>query len=103
VILIVGGREKGLPTMEYTRAMVRHAKYVFLIGESGVRMARELAAQRFARCEVSHDLATALPAARAMAGPGDAVLFAPGFASFDQFRDFEDRGRAFRREVAKLA
>jgi UDP-N-acetylmuramoylalanine--D-glutamate ligase len=102
VILIAGGREKALPTGEYVRAMKKHAKRVLLIGESSTRLARELAALRFRRYEVLPDIGTAVQAASAAAEGGDAVLFAPGFASFDQFADFEARGEAFRKEVSSL-
>jgi UDP-N-acetylmuramoylalanine--D-glutamate ligase len=103
VILIAGGREKALPTMEYAQAMRKHAKWVLLVGESSIRLARELDAVGFRRFDVLPDLKAALAAARAKARAGDAVLFAPGFASFDQFKDFEARGEAFRREVGSLA
>jgi UDP-N-acetylmuramoylalanine--D-glutamate ligase len=102
VILIAGGREKALPTAEYVRAMKKHAKWVVLVGESSARLARELEELGFRRYEVVTDLAAALGAARTRADAGDAVLFAPGFASFDQFRDFEARGEAFRRAVGSL-
>jgi UDP-N-acetylmuramoylalanine--D-glutamate ligase len=102
VILIAGGREKALPTGEYVRAMRRHAKLVLLIGESRTRLARELAALGFRRYDVLADLRTAVQAASAKAEVGDAVLLAPGFASFDQFADFEARGEAFRKEVSNL-
>jgi UDP-N-acetylmuramoylalanine--D-glutamate ligase len=45
----------------------------------------------------------AVTAAALMARPGDVVLLAPGYKSFDQFRDFEDRGRAFGEAVGHLA
>ena len=101
-IAIAGGREKALPTAEYARAMKKYAKWVILIGESSERLARELDALRFRRYEVLPALKAAVGAARTRAEPGDSVLFAPGFASFDQFRDFEARGAAFRRAVDNL-
>jgi UDP-N-acetylmuramoylalanine--D-glutamate ligase len=103
VVLIAGGREKALPTTEYVRAMRKYASWVLLVGESSTRLAHELDGLGFRRYDVLSDLKSALAAARAKARDGDAVLFAPGFASFDQFRDFEARGEAFLREVNSLA
>jgi len=102
VILIAGGREKALPTTEYVRAMRKYATWVLLVGESSIRLARELDSLRFHRYEVLPDLRAAVGEAQAKARTGDSVLFAPGFASFDQFRDFEARGEAFRRAVDNL-
>lgn len=102
VVLIAGGREKALPTAEYVRAMRKHASWVLLIGESSKRIARELAALGFRRYDLLPDFRAAIIAAQARARAGDVVLFAPGFASFDQFRDFEARGEAFRKEVSNL-
>jgi UDP-N-acetylmuramoylalanine--D-glutamate ligase len=102
VVLIAGGREKALPTEAYSAAMKKHAWWVLLVGESSARLARELAGLGFHRYESLPNLRAAVAAAAAKAVTGDAVLFAPGFASFDQFRDFEARGDAFRREVDRL-
>jgi UDP-N-acetylmuramoylalanine--D-glutamate ligase len=102
VVLIAGGREKALPTAVYVRAMKKYAKWVILVGESSTRLARELDDLGFRGYGILPDLKAALRAARDKARDGDAVLFAPGFASFDQFRDFEARGEAFRKEVSSL-
>jgi len=52
--------------------------------------------------ELSGDLATAVRAASAAAKPGEIVLLSPACASYDQFRDFEERGDEFRRLVGEL-
>ena len=54
------------------------------------------------RTDRSGDLATAVGAAAGEAEPGDVVLLSPACASFDQFRDFEERGETFRRLVGEL-
>ena len=48
-------------------------------------------------------LEDAVVAAAGLARDGDVVLLAPGYKSFDQFRDFEDRGHAFREAVERIA
>ena len=102
VVLIAGGREKGMPAADYVAEMARRAKRVFLVGENRLRLARQLARLGSRRHEACPDLATAVRAAGLAARTGDTVLFSPGFASFDQYRDFEQRGEAFRREVARV-
>ncbi len=103
VVLIAGGREKGLPVDDYAGEMAKRAKYVILLGESARKLGRRLGRAGFARFELCDDLKSAVVRARAVAGPGDVVLFSPGFASFDRFADFQARGEAFRKEVARLA
>jgi len=48
-------------------------------------------------------LQDAVMRAQAAARPGDVVLLAPACSSFDMFRDYADRGRAFKAEVERLA
>jgi UDP-N-acetylmuramoylalanine--D-glutamate ligase len=100
---IVGGRPKqgGLAGLEPHYPRVAHA---LLIGESTERFAAALDGKLgLSRCG---DLATAVDRAHALAGrerrPHPVVLLSPACASFDQFRDFEERGDAFRRLVAAL-
>jgi len=73
----------------------------YTIGEAGPRFAELLEpVMHVERCEM---LAEAVTRAMAASRPGDVVLFSPACASFDQFRDYEMRGDAFRALVAELA
>ena len=49
------------------------------------------------------DLAAAVAIAQALVQPGDVVLLSPGGTSFDAYRDFEERGEAFRQLVRSLS
>jgi UDP-N-acetylmuramoylalanine--D-glutamate ligase len=72
----------------------------YTIGEAGPRFADILApVMHVERCEL---LCEAVQRAMAAAKPGDVILFSPACASFDQFRDYEARGDAFREIVAQL-
>ena len=72
----------------------------YTIGEAGPLFADILAPHMHVeRCEL---LCEAVQRAMAAARPGDVVLFSPACASFDQFRDYEARGDAFRALVAEL-
>lgn len=72
----------------------------YTIGEAGPRFAEILApAMAVERCEM---LCEAVPRAMARAKPGDVILLSPACASFDQFKDYEARGEAFRQIVAGL-
>jgi UDP-N-acetylmuramoylalanine--D-glutamate ligase len=83
------GKDGGLRGIGEGLANVRKA---YLIGASADAFAGELADTAHV---VAGDLNTAFEAAVADAEPGDTVLLAPAAASFDQFTDFEDRGRTF--------
>ena len=56
-----------------------------------------------AKWEVFVDLRSAFAAAAREAQPGDTVLFSPGYASYDQFRNFTERGDLFRALVSQIA
>jgi UDP-N-acetylmuramoylalanine--D-glutamate ligase len=99
LLLIAGGRAKGEsfePLAAAARGRVGHA---FLIGEAAPELAEALGDVPH---ETSGDLGTAVAAAAAAAKPGDVVLLSPACASYDQFRDFEERGDEFRRLVEAL-
>jgi UDP-N-acetylmuramoylalanine--D-glutamate ligase len=96
VHLILGGSRKGEDFAPLSAAIGRNVKSVHLIGET----AGELAAA-IPQAEQAGDLAGALAAIEPQAG--DVVLLSPACASYDQFRDFEERGEEFRRLVQNLS
>jgi UDP-N-acetylmuramoylalanine--D-glutamate ligase len=100
--VILGGRGKGESYGELALELVGRARRAYLIGEAAreIGVALELAGVDH---ELSGDLETAVRSAAKHAKPGEIVLLAPACASYDQFRDFEERGDAFRRLVRELA
>ncbi|MGQ9678081.1 MAG: UDP-N-acetylmuramoyl-L-alanine--D-glutamate ligase [bacterium] len=103
VILIAGGKDKGASENEYLKVIRNRAKWVVLLGENSARLAHGLAELGFRRQEIAQSMREAVRMAAAKARKGDVVLFSPGFASFDMFRDFQERGKVFKNEVRKLA
>jgi UDP-N-acetylmuramoylalanine--D-glutamate ligase len=100
VLAIIGGRYKGGDFAELREVVARRAKAVFAIGEARERVAEALApAAPIVSCA---SLREAVVRAHAAAVPGDVVLLAPGCSSFDMFRDYADRGQAFKAEVRNL-
>jgi UDP-N-acetylmuramoylalanine--D-glutamate ligase len=99
--VILGGRGKQEP-YEPLAAAFKSGDAAYVIGESGEDIARALddAAVPVVRART---LEAALAAAVAAASPADVVLLSPACASFDQFRDFEARGDAFRSLVEALS
>ena len=96
VHLIFGGSSKGEDFTPLAQAVGPNVRSVHVIGETAAELAGAIpGAQR------DGDLAAAL--ARIEAEPGDVVLLSPACASYDQFRDFEDRGEEFRRLVQNLS
>jgi UDP-N-acetylmuramoylalanine--D-glutamate ligase len=100
VVLIAGGRDKGMSFDELAELVARKTRGVFLIGEAAGRM-RE--AWKSSAPALSPSLADAVERAWSAAEEGDWVLLSPGCASFDMFEDFEDRGRKFKEIVGALA
>ena len=100
VVLIAGGKDKGVDFRPLRATLGRKARAVVLLGEARDRMARELAGA--APIIVAGTLAQAVRAAAEAARKGDAVVFSTACSSFDMFRNFEERGEAFRKAVEEL-
>ena len=92
---------KGEDFTPLAEAMRRSVVAAYLIGEAADELDSALRPSGVTVVACG-DLATAMTRAAAEAQPGEIVLLSPACASFDQFRDFEERGEEFRRLVQKL-
>lgn len=101
VILLAGGRDKNSPFVEFAGTVRGRIKRLIVFGEAGPAIARAWGAG-IVTVDVP-DLPSAVRAASEAAVPGDVVLLSPACASFDQFRNYEERGDVFIRCVEELA
>ena len=101
---IAGGRPKldaaGKADLSAILPHLGQVAGAYLIGEAAPMFAEQL--QGHVPVTQSGTLGQAMTEVLAAAKPGEVVLFSPAAASFDQYRDFEDRGAAFRAAVAAL-
>ena len=95
----------GLPKdggIQSLRALFSHIKRAYLIGEAAPQFAATLGDTVPYEISATLDVAVAHAARDAKAAGGGVILFSPAAASFDQFRNFEERGKAFRAAVEAL-
>lgn len=98
--LILGGQDKGSPYKPVFNLIKKKVKNIFLIGEATNIIKKQLkGSAKMTECET---LSNAIKKIHSVAEKGDIVLFSPACASFDQFNDFEHRGREFKKFVLAL-
>ncbi|HTY44904.1 MAG TPA: Mur ligase family protein [Patescibacteria group bacterium] len=100
VILIAGGRHKGIDYSGILAHAAKKVKAVILIGEAKKKIADALAGK--VPLEETDTLEEAVHRAFAKASPGDCVLLSPMCSSFDMFSSYEERGRVFKDIVGRL-
>lgn len=100
VILIAGGQGKGADFRPLIPAVTKRVKATILIGQA--RKELQAILQGVCSTQAAASLGEAVEAAAAAAAPGDVVLLSPACASFDMFRDFEERGGVFKAAVKQL-
>jgi UDP-N-acetylmuramoylalanine--D-glutamate ligase len=93
LLVILGGKDKGSSYAPLRPLLTARARRAFLIGAAAKKIASEI--EGAVPLEMSGTLDRAVQAAFEVARPGDVVLLAPACASFDQFQNFEHRGRVF--------
>ena len=105
IVLLLGGRDKDLPWEELIRLVSKRVDHVVLFGEAAEKIqktAEGLGANGSTITRVQ-GLQDAVRKAAEIAEPGDVVLLSPGGTSFDEFKDFAERGERFREWVQVLS
>ncbi|GAB4501378.1 MAG: UDP-N-acetylmuramoyl-L-alanine--D-glutamate ligase [Anaerolineales bacterium] len=107
LILLLGGRDKDLPWEELAKVIHQRVDHVVLFGEAAGKIEAALGArlpgQRpFSQMRVEK-LREAVSAAARLAQPGYVVLLSPGGTSYDEFKDFEERGERFKEWVNEFS
>lgn len=115
IVLLLGGRDKNLPWEGLANLIHQRVDHVILFGEAAEKIEKTITDQRPALSEVEGSeerpytlervphLRQAVARAAQIAEAGDVVLLSPGGTSFDEFKDFEERGEIFRSWVLELS
>jgi UDP-N-acetylmuramoylalanine--D-glutamate ligase len=97
--LILGGKDKGSDYSVLNDLLRQRVKCVYTIGAAAAKIESQIKNVEVVRAET---LENAIRKANASAEPGDVVLLAPACASFDQFKNYEQRGQVFKKIVQEL-
>lgn len=107
IVLMLGGRDKKLPWDALAELIRQRVDHVVLFGEAASKIAESIGGSRAGGrpYTISHCIGVedAVTAAAKVAEAGDVVLFSPGGTSFDEFKDFAERGESFRKWVLALS
>ncbi len=98
--LILGGKDKGSDYSVLNDLLKQRVKRVYTIGAAAEKIESQIKGTEVVHAET---LENAIRKANAVAEAGDVVLLAPACASFDQFKNYEERGRVFKQIVSDLA
>lgn len=103
--LILGGKDKGSDYSVLNDLLRQRVKRVYAIGAAAEKIESQIGTSQSVGVEIvqAGTLESAVGRAAAAAQPGDVVLLAPACASFDQFRNYEHRGKVFKEAVRELA
>ena len=110
VILIAGGYDKHLDYTELGTYIINHARALVLLGQTSAKI-KEATLKALNEAHISIDdfpiiettsLEEAVEKAKEISHEGDTVFFSPASASFDMFKNFEERGNKFKELVMKM-
>jgi UDP-N-acetylmuramoylalanine--D-glutamate ligase len=100
VVLIAGGKEKGLDYTDLLPRLKHHVHHAIVFGEISDQL--EILFSQVVETQAVDTLTEAVELSSKLAKHGDTVLLSPGTSSFDQFKGYEHRGDVFREAVLKL-
>ncbi|MCG0276988.1 MAG: UDP-N-acetylmuramoyl-L-alanine--D-glutamate ligase [Thermanaeromonas sp.] len=103
LILIAGGKNKGSDFSFLAQKMVGRVKHLILLGEAAPAIRQAAQKAGLTSIFMVRDLGEAVERARELASPGDVVLLSPACASWDMFRNYEERGNLFKTLVRSLS
>ena len=105
IVLLLGGRDKNLPWDDLAALIRRRVDHVLLFGEAAEKIFNALGPERGRPYGVliCENLKDAVFQASVIAEKGHVVLLSPGGTSYDEFKDFEERGEKFRAWVQELS
>jgi UDP-N-acetylmuramoylalanine--D-glutamate ligase len=107
IVLLAGGRDKNLPWEELAVLIHQRVEHLILFGEAAGKIAAAVGdikpGHLLKSIQSCMGLEQAVISAARVVEPDDIVLLSPGGTSFDEFRDFEERGEAFKRWVFNLS
>lgn len=102
IVLIAGGRNKGSDFGEFAARVQKKARALVVVGECAEELAAAVRETGFDRIRRAADFEDAVHLAAREARPGDIVLLSPACASWDMFKNFEERGDLFKAVVGSL-
>jgi UDP-N-acetylmuramoylalanine--D-glutamate ligase len=100
IILIAGGKDKGVSFEPLKETIENKVKFMVLMGESRFRMQRDLGGK--VGSVLAASLEEAIEKTLENLAPGDSVLFSPACSSFDMFQSYEERGRRYKDLVRNI-
>lgn len=114
IVLMLGGRDKNLPWDELATLIHKRVKNLIVFGEAGEMIQKAvtsvsqkrgavLSSSKGVEIRQAKNMKEAIKSAYEVASSGDVVLLSPGCTSFDEFKDFAERGERFRTWVQELS
>ena len=102
ILLIAGGRDKGVDYGDFIMKVKEKVRYLILIGEAKKKIAHKARDLNYNSVIFADTLDEAVDIANSYSNVGDNVLLSPACSSFDMFKSYEERGEKFKEKVMSL-